>query len=559
MSFSILKFKVIFSRYFHTLRFLRAIQIYHRIYRRFRSVNTEQPEVVIARAGFESWCRVLVANDRINSTGEFEFFNSTGVIRSLADWNDCDREKLWNYNLHYFEDLVSVGSHSRAKLHRSLVAAWIADNPPLVGNGWEPYPQSLRIVNWIKWFLNGEVPEPVWLQSLALQVHVLSQDLEYHLLGNHLFENAKALIFAGTYLQGGASQGWLDKGLEVLDVELAEQILADGGNFELSPMYHNLMLHGLLDLINLAVASNNTELIKRLPVWRARAADMLGWMKVMLHSDGEVAFFNDSAMGVAAAPSLLEDYASKLTVAASVRAQYHQSEGVELFHFVDSGYLSVLGGEFKALLDCANVGPDYLPGHAHADTLSFELSIRGQRVFVNSGTSCYGLSDERSRQRETAAHNTVEIDGQSSSEVWGGFRVARRAHASDPEITVDDGLSISCSHDGYLRLSSPVVHSRHWVASDNGIRIYDEISVEPVNVMAYYHLHPDISVDHGENGLILTLPSGDNVEFTVSGGSVSIENSTWHPQFGLWVENKRIVISIESSRLDVSVMWGRCE
>ena len=85
-----------------------------------------------------------------------------------------------------------------------------------------------------------------------------------------------------------------------------------------------------------------------------------------------------------------------------------------------------------ALLDVAPVGPDYLPGHAHADTLSFELSLFGQRVLVNSGTSQYEAGPERSRQRGTAAHNTVIVDGHDSSEVWAGFRVARRASSRGP-------------------------------------------------------------------------------------------------------------------------------
>ena len=64
-----------------------------------------------------------------------------------------------------------------------------------------------------------------------------------------------------------------------------------------------------------------------------------------------------------------------------------------------------------AIGDIGNVGPDYIPGHAHADTLSFEMSVFDMRFIVNSGTSVYGLGAERLRQRGTAAHSTVVIDG----------------------------------------------------------------------------------------------------------------------------------------------------
>ena len=88
-------------------------------------------------------------------------------------------------------------------------------------------------------------------------------------------------------------------------------------------------------------------------------------------------------------------------------------------------------GEAVLLIDVAPIGPDYLPGHAHADTLSYELSLYGKRVLVNSGTSRYGSGPKRDWERSTAAHNTVEVDGQSSSETWSGFRVARRAYPFD--------------------------------------------------------------------------------------------------------------------------------
>ena len=141
----------------------------------------------------------------------------------------------------------------------------------------------------------------------------------------------------------------------------------------------------------------------------------------MTHPDGRIAFFNDAAFAIACEPEALEAYANRLELAPISSPQ------TALTALTESGYLRLQLGSALALLDVAAIGPDYLPGHAHADTLSFELSLFGQRVLVNSGTSCYGISQERQRQRSTAAHNTVVIDAVDSSEVWSGFRVARRA------------------------------------------------------------------------------------------------------------------------------------
>ena len=79
--------------------------------------------------------------------------------------------------------------------------------------------------------------------------------------------------------------------------------------------------------------------------------------------------------------------------------------------------------DHKLIVDIAKIGPDYQPGHGHADTLSFELSIFGQRVFVNSGISQYENNSERLRQRSTPAHNTVVVNDNISSDVWNSFRV----------------------------------------------------------------------------------------------------------------------------------------
>ena len=58
----------------------------------------------------------------------------------------------------------------------------------------------------------------------------------------------------------------------------------------------------------------------------------------------------------------------------------------------------------RLLVDCGEIGPDYLPGHAHCDTLSFELSLSGQRVVVDSGCGIY-------------------VDGLNQPEIWGHIAV----------------------------------------------------------------------------------------------------------------------------------------
>ena len=99
------------------------------------------------------------------------------------------------------------------------------------------------------------------------------------------------------------------------------------------------------------------------------------------------------------------------------------------------------------------MGPNYIPGHAHADTLSFELSLFSKKVLMNGGVSTYENNKRRRVERDTSSHNTVEINGFNSSQTWSAFRVARRAVPFDLQTrTTDQSILISCSHDGYRRL-----------------------------------------------------------------------------------------------------------
>ncbi|MFO1431382.1 MAG: alginate lyase family protein [Candidatus Competibacteraceae bacterium] len=531
----------------------------------------------------------------------FVFLNQAHELTGPGDWNNPAWEKLWLYNLHYFDDLNAQDAAARKDWHRGLIQRWIAENPPGQGNGWEPYPLSLRIVNWIKWALAGHPLEAAWVHSLAVQIRFLRRRLEYHLLGNHLLANAKALVCAGLFFQGDEAGEWLHKGLKLLQREIPEQVLADGGHFERSPMYHSIILEDLLDLLNLAEvykdtfpvdqtcfsessrpkdenrpplsgydapvtslrladwvasASNPTygNFHANTPVqsWRTTVQSMRRWLKAMCHPDGEIGFFNDTALDIACSPPALEDYAGRLGLGALPEPE------TGITHLSDSGYVRLQQSFTVVLLDVGPVGPDYSPGHAHADTLSFEWSLFGQRVLVNSGISCYGLGPERLRQRGTAAHNTVVVDGENSSEVWGGFRVARRARPLELALAeADDALKVQCAHDGYRRLPGGPLHWRQWELQDNGLTIFDRIQGPFGDAVAYFHFHPAVKLDNQDNGRsgMLYLPGGRTARWNILQGIGIVQPSTYHPRFGSSATNSCLQVRFTGSEAKVLFQW----
>ncbi len=277
------------------------------------------------------------------------------------------------------------------------------------------------------------------------------------------------------------------EGLNLLDEQYGEQLLADGAHFELSPMYHAIMLMDVLDLIQLGQCYPGGAVSRRLQSLRGTAAVMANWLEGMLHPDGEIPFFNDAAFGIAPTPAGILAYAHTLGVVRPL------ADGAS-HHYDTSGYIAVRQRHQVALLDVAAIGPDYLPGHAHADTLSFEWSLYGQRVLVNSGTSEYGAGAERLRQRGTAAHNTVAVNGEDSSEVWGGFRVARRAKPFNVSMGVTSNYTVArASHTGYQRLRPPVTHTREWRVSPGLLRVTDTLAGRYQQAVAYFHLHPQVA------------------------------------------------------------------
>lgn len=545
------------SRYWHTLRHLRPVQLYGRVWFRLARPRPNLEAAPARRAPCGRWQLPARREASLVGAGDLLFLGERGALADVG-WDGPQREKLWRYNQHYFDDLNAADAPTRADWHRALLEDWVRSNPPGRGNGWEPYPTSLRIVNWIKWALAGNALPAVCEHSLAVQARWLTRRLEIHLLGNHLFANAKALVFAGLYFEGEEAGRWLACGMRILAREVPEQILPDGGHFERSTMYHALALEDVLDLCNATTAfADGLPLRWRGLVddWRARVPGMCAWLRAMCHPDGEIGFFNDAAIGIAPAPKELWRYAGALGF------ELNGTDGTftrDVTHLRESGYVRAACGPAVALLDVAPVGPDYLPGHAHADTLSFELSAFGQRVLVNSGTSCYGTGPERLRQRGTAAHNTVVVDGQDSSEVWAGFRVARRARPSGLMVEAPDAIRVACAHDGYCRLPGRPEHRREWALSEGGLTVEDWVSGCFEHADARFHVHPGVTVEIGSAGVAgrLRLRDGGRVvRWHVEHGALRIESTSWHPRFGSSEPTSCLVVGLRDGRSRIRFDW----
>lgn len=538
------------KRLWRTVRWLRASQVAGRLWYRLYRPQRRSREALAPRAADFLWSRCK-RNPVMTGPATFRLLNVERTLMSPEDWNRPDWPRLWCYNAQYFDDLVADDGAERAGWHKRLVSRWVAENPLGSGTGWEPYPTSLRIVNWVKWSWCGGELCPAARHSLADQARWLRRHLEWHLLGNHLWANAKALVFAGALLEGKEADAWLRKGLGLIARELREQVLDDGGHFERSPMYQAIVLEDLLDLVQLAGHFPDLVSANEQRHWKQTAGRMLAWLTTMSHPDGRISFFNDATFGVAPELEALVGYAAVLGV------HIEAGQPPAVMHLAATGYVRGAAGPAVLLADVGEIGPDYLPGHAHADTLSFELSLYGQRLLVNSGISLYDVGAERLRQRGTAAHNTVVIGGLDSSEVWSSFRVGRRAKPQGVEcVAVDGALRISGGHDGYTWLGGKPIHARQWDLSETSLAVADRITGPHTDAVARFHLHPDwqVQLEDAASGSIVG-PAG-RVRVRVSGrGRLAVEVSTWHPGFGLGCANQVLVVHLAGGEGVTHFCW----
>jgi uncharacterized heparinase superfamily protein len=316
-------------------------------------------------------------------------------------------------------------------------------------------------------------------------------------------------------------------------------------------MYHSIVLEDVLDLLNLCGAYAGVVPALDEQGWRNTAQQMRRWLASMCHPDGAIAFFNEAALGTAAHPNEIDTYAGRCGLAPVTAPEE------PVHHNIDSGYIRLTQGDCVVLLDVAALGPSDLTRHAHPDTLSFEMSIGRRRLVVNGGIAQRGTRTPRQAQASTAAHNTVEVDGENSSEIEDGSRVQRRANVFDLQIdSCPDEIVIACSHDGYCPLPGRPVHRRKWVLGNRSLCIIDTISGGKHQAIARFHLAPGVSphVDEPPKSGTLTIADERAITWRCR-VPMRVEPSAWHPEFGIKILTTALVAETYDGSIETEFSW----
>jgi len=501
--------------------------------------------------------------------GEFTFLNQTRALPDPIDWQCLiapETTRLWRFHLEYQEYLLdlALAAHATGEakwLERawSIVGQWIAqsrtDEAIAGGDAWHPYCISRRVPVWIVLLtlfppqqgLRDEV-----LRSVAAQASFLARHLEWDLGGNHLLENARALVLAGAFFAGKDAEGWLRRGSELFSRQLDEQILPHGEHFERSPMYHAQMLEAVLDVRD-ATAVVLPELSGRCSL---AGMAMAGFLGELLHPDGEIPLLGDSCLGQTPSPAGLIARAND-GANGNGRHRVARSRGVpDALGRVVGDYWVFRHDRDFVVFDAGPVGPDHLPAHAHADLLGFEASVDGRRLFVDSGV--FGYDDDPMRRycRLSAAHNVLQIDGRDQCDMWSRFRMGYRGWPDGLEAGATHGFDWARStHNAYRRYGVPVVG--RWIACRPAGPwfIVNWAEGRGVHHLAgRLHLHPEVEAEQATADKVLLHCPGRTLRLSaLAPGSMELGAGWYCPDFG---RRERCTVVVWSTEAALPALAG---
>jgi uncharacterized heparinase superfamily protein len=463
---------------------------------------------------------------------------TSGVRAPLAHWSRIDfldprvaGDKKFTWELNRHQHFITLGraywqtdDETFAQVFVAQVESWIEANPPKLGINWASSLEvSFRAISWLwslQFFRDSDALTPALHLRLLKLLYLHARHIETYLStyfspNTHLTGEALGLYYLGALLpQFKRASRWRALGARILIEQLNRHVQPDGVYLEHSTYYqrytadfytHFLLLARSFDQESLPVEARRTL--------ETKLVALLDHLMHVTRPDGTTPYIGDDDGGRLAplddrAP---DDFRATLAAGAVLfaRGDYKHvagdapesllwlmgREGLEAYDalaahepadtsraFTDGGYYVMRDGWSRdsnyMLIDGGRHGAPALNyGHAHADALSFDLAAKGRTLLVDPGTYTYtGASHWRDHFRSSQAHNTLSVDGESSSvPASSPFRwrhvADARALAWHTHARFD---YFSGTHDGYARLDGHEAHERavlslkrdYWIVRD---------------------------------------------------------------------------------------------
>ncbi|HUL09947.1 MAG TPA: heparinase II/III family protein [Candidatus Acidoferrum sp.] len=476
------------------------------------------------------------------------------AIREPAPlWGPVGASPTWLEDLHSFEwlrDLRAASGDNGRRMGREMIGRWIDDCHGWDELAWRPDVIGRRLMAWLSHyeFLAIAADAPFrgrFMLSVARQASHLSRVLPAGMGGSRLLVAIGGLIHAGLALPRG--NNLVQRGGRLLERELPRQFLADGGHRERSPSVQFALLR-LLAGVRGALAGTERPLPAGLDDAIRGTAQML---RLWQHGDGGLALFNDS--------NAEEDWLVDMALARAIPS-YAGNKALALKEAPESGFERLLANRTLVIVDSGAPAPAGYDGHAHAGTLSFEMSIGRERLIVNCGAH-QGRGDWWQAQRSTAAHSTLVVDDTNSSVFSPDRGLVRGPRTVTCQRDESDGNHwLDMSHDGY-QATFDLMHRRRLFLAAGGedLRGEDRLSGGGKRPFAIrFHLHPDVTASLAQNGqaALLRLPSGTGWRLRATGAPVSVADGVYLGRRGEIRKTQQVVISGEKGQDEAVVKWA---
>lgn len=432
-----------------------------------------------------------------------------------------DKKIIWELNRHqYFATLGQAywltGDERYAETFLAHLDSWMDHNPPKLGINWASSLEiALRSISWLwafYFFKNSPILNPrVFMRALKF-LYLNARHLETYLStyfspNTHLTGEALGLFYLGVLLpEFKDARRWRETGRRVLLEQLPIHVRPDGVYFEQSTYYHRYTVDFYSHFLILSRA--NGEILPAEVEEKLQA--LLDHLMYITRPDGTTPFLGDDDGGrlVMLDRRPANDFRAALSTGAVLfkRSDYKfvagdtaqetlwllgasglreldgliASEPARQSVAFESGGLYVMRDDWSdkanyLLFDCGPHGQANC-GHAHADALSFELVANGRTLLVDPGTYTYtGSVELRNWFRSSCGHNTLTIDGRSSSIPAGPFSWQSIARCQPQGWLSRNRFDyVKGSQNGYENTAEAASHTRsilflkhnYWVMRD---------------------------------------------------------------------------------------------
>lgn len=507
-----------------TLKDLKLSQIIHFILfyfkkRKFYKVNAEinQKKLIYKKPFF------LKTPERLNYKRKTYKFGNFEKKINFKNWNCDTHDKLWVYNLFYFDFLFEKKFINRKKISLEIIYKWIKisykkDDHTM----WDPYPTSIRLINLIKFSLFNKINSKILNESIFNHINHLEKNLEFRLKANHLLTNLISINCGKLFL--GIDDFYYKKLLKnEIDIQFQKYI-----HYEKTPSYHNLLVEQLI-IYSLVKRICKNKVEKKFLIFIEK---LISTSKNLSHPDDKLAFFNDT------------NYESLDYKHLKFLFEKNFKKTLYLKDQMQKSYPSLQNKNIFLITKCCGPEPKFNPGHSHADSLSFEISVKGKRLLINKGVSTYEKNSLRILQRSTESHNTVKIDDKNSSEVWSSFRVGKKSQVFDIKINKINNC-ISAYHNGYSSFFKKISHIRTWRLRGNSLSIDDKILGNFKKFQIFFHFYPNVNISKKDNQIHFQQGEVKGIITFSNAKLLSIKNSFYYPKFGIQKRIKSLIVDCD--------------